>query len=57
MPVSRTRMTASPAFLVDGERHVAAGVGELAGVVQKVADDLRQSRWVGIEIYRSAEAG
>ena len=39
-----------PAFLLDGQPDVPAPVGELAGVVQQVADHLRQPRRVGVEI-------
>ena len=40
------------ALALDRQRDVAALVGELAGVVQQVADHLRQPRRVGVEIHR-----
>ena len=56
MPLSRTRITACAGVLFDGQPHVAAAVGELARVVQKVTHHLRQSRRVGID-DRSAASG
>jgi hypothetical protein len=36
--------------VLDGQRDAAARIGEFAGVVQQVADDLREPNGIGVEV-------
>ncbi len=52
MPLSRTRITPCRPSSSTRQPDVTAFVGELAGVVQQVADHLRETRRVGIQVDR-----